>query len=237
MRTLVLLFSALLAAQTRQNAPPLLDPADNATVEGSIVTATQMRPLEGIPVYLRTEDPGRAQPKGVSVTDSAGQFQLKGVPPGDYIVVADRTGYFRAEDNPVRIRVGTKDQLRGVALRMIIGGSISGRIVDINNLGLAGAQVVAMQVGYLYPSGKRQLQQRSITFVSDDRGDFQIGGLRPGIYYLKATVDFQASDSFAYYPGTKDELAATPIVVREGEDAIANLRLEVKMKPTFTISG
>jgi hypothetical protein len=146
-------------------------------------------------------------------------------------------GYYRAEDNPVRIRVGPKAQMRGVVLRKIIGGSISGRILDINNLGLAGVQVVAMQVGYLYPSGKRQLQRRSITFFSDDRGDFQARGLRPGTYYLRASMDFPASDALAYYPGTKDELAATPLLVREGEDAIANLRLEVKMKPTFTISG
>jgi hypothetical protein len=215
------------------------DPADYATVEGTIVAVTQARPLEGIPVYLtRENEPAvEGQRRGVSVTDSAGQFRLKDVPPGDYTVVADRTGYIRAEDNPTRIRVAPKAALRGVDLRMIIGGNISGRIVDFNNRGLAGVSVTALQPGYL-PDGKRELQQRSAQFVStDDRGDYRIRGLRPGTYYLRASVDFWASDTAVYYPGIKDELGAAPIVVREAQDSVADLRLEVKLKPVFTISG
>lgn len=239
MRSLLLTLTAVIIAQGPQTAPPLPNPADNATVEGTIVSASQTRPLEGIPVYLarENENPAEAQRRGVSVTDSAGQFRLKDVPPGDYIVVADRIGYFRAEENPTRIRVAPKAALRSVDLRMILGGNISGRIVDINNLGLAGAAVNALQLGYL-PAGQRQLQNRSGPFVStDDRGDYRISGLRPGTYYLRASMEFWASDSTAYYPGTRDELGAAPIVVREAQDSIANLRLEVKLRPVFTISG
>jgi protocatechuate 3,4-dioxygenase beta subunit len=239
MRFLLLMLTTVVVAQGPQNVLPLPDPADNATVEGSIVTANQTRPLEGIPVYLSRENENatEAQRRGVSVTDGAGQFRLKDVPPGDYIVVADRTGYFRAEDNPTRIRVAPKAAIRGVALRMIIGGSISGRIVDINNQGLAGARVTAQQPGYL-TSGQRQLQDRSASFfTTDDRGDYRIRGLRPGTYYVRASMDFWASDAAAYYPGTRDELAAAPIVVREAQDSIASFPLEVKLMPVFTISG
>jgi uncharacterized protein (DUF2141 family) len=239
MRFLLVMLTTVVVAQGPQNVLPLPDPADNATVEGSIVTASQTRPLEGIPVYLsrENENAAEAQRRGVSVTDSAGQFRLKDVPPGDYIVVADRTGYFRAEDNPTRIRVAPKAAIRGVALRMIIGGSISGRIVDINNQGLGGARVTAQQPGYL-TSGQRQLQDRSASFfTTDDRGDYRITGLRPGTYYVRASMDFWASDAAAYYPGTRDELAAAPIVVREAQDSIASFPLEVKLMPVFTISG
>jgi hypothetical protein len=240
MRSLLLTLMALVLAQGPQNAPPPPNPADYATVEGTIVTASQTRPLEGIPVYLSrdlNENPTQAQSRGVAVTDASGQFRLKDVVPGDYIVVPDRTGYFRSEENPTRIHVAPKAAVRGITLRMILGGSISGRIVDSNNLGLAGASVAPLQPGYL-PSGKRELQQVAAPFTStDDRGDYRIAGLKPGTYYVRADVGFWASDATAYYPGTRDELAAVPIVVREAQDSIANLRLDVKLRPVFSISG
>jgi hypothetical protein len=240
MRSFLLIMAAVVIAQGTQTVPPVSNPADNATVEGTIFAAAQTRPLEGIPVYLTGENEGIRGPQrtGVSVTDSEGRFRLKDVPPGDYIVVADRFGYFRAEDNPTRLRVTPRAEIRNVTLRMVIGGSISGRIVDINNRGLAGAAVSAMQAGYLPPSGQRQLQPRSDPFAAtDDRGDYRVRGLRPGTYYMRASISVPGVDATAYYPGTPDESSATPIVVREGQELVADFRVDVKLRPVFTISG
>src|SRR5688572_5958234 len=107
MMALLPLLMTLLLAQTTPSpaAAPTVDPADYGTVEGTLIWASQSRPLEGIPVYLRkapntgpAENNQDAQRRGVSVSDPAGRFLLKDIPPGDYIVVTERRGYFREND-------------------------------------------------------------------------------------------------------------------------------------------
>jgi protocatechuate 3,4-dioxygenase beta subunit len=233
MRTLLLTLMVFAFLQ----APPVSNPLDNGTVEGSVIWASQSRPLEGIPVYLRkdAENVQDSTRRGVSVSDGSGRFILRNIPPGEYIVVTNRQGYLRESDADVRVTVTPRASIRDVTVRMIVGGSISGRVVDVNGLGLAEAGVSAAQPGYLN-TGQRQLQQRSSS-TSDDRGEFRIRGLRPGTYYVRADMPFWASDSATFYPGVKDEASAVPVTVKEAQDTTVNLRVEARLKPVMTISG
>ena len=233
MRTLSLTLMALAFLQ----APPVSNPLDNGTVEGTVIWSSQSRPLEGIPVYLRkdVENVQDSTRRGVSVSDANGRFILRNIPPGEYIVVTNRQGYLRESDADIRVTVTPRASIRDVTARMIVGGSISGRIVDVNGLGLAEAAVSATQPGYLN-SGQRQLQQRAGS-TSDDRGEFRIRGLRPGTYYIRADMPFWASDSATFYPGVKDEASAVAVAVKEAQDTPVNLRVEARLKPVMTISG
>jgi protocatechuate 3,4-dioxygenase beta subunit len=233
MRTLLLTLMALAFLQ----APPVSNPLDNGTVEGNVIWASQSRPLEGIPVYLRkdAENVQDSTRRGVSISDANGRFVLRNIPPGEYVVVANRQGYLRESDADLRVTVTPRASIRDVNVRMIVGGSISGRVVDVNGIGLAEAGVTAMQPGYL-ASGQRQLQQRNGS-GSDDRGDFRVRGLRPGTYYVRADVPFWASDSATFFPGVKDEASAAAVTVREAQDTPVNLRVEARLKPVMTISG
>jgi hypothetical protein len=77
MRLLLLLLLTLPFAQT---TPPVPNPLNNGTVEGNVIWASQLRPLEGIAVYLRLqsgENAQDAQRRGVAVTDATGHFLLK----------------------------------------------------------------------------------------------------------------------------------------------------------------
>jgi hypothetical protein len=236
---LLLLFQGQAPVQVQ--APPP-NPADFATVEGTVIWASQSRPLEGIPIYLSKdgEPAPEAQRRGVIVSDSSGQFLLKNVPPGEYTVVANRPGHFIEGDTPIRITVAPKATVRGVVVRMIVGGSISGRIQDPNGTALTGIQVFTTQPAYL-PTGERTLQggrgRGGGGGTTDDRGEYRMRGIRPGSYYVGAEGGFWASDTLTYYPGTKDEIGAIPLTVREAQDATANFRVEVKLKPVFTVSG
>ena len=218
-------------------APPVSNPLDNGTVEGSVIWASQSRPLEGIPVYLRkdAENVQDSTRRGVSVTDSNGRFILRNVPPGEYIVVTNRQGYLRESDADIRVTVAPKASIRDVNVRMIVAGTISGRVVDANGLPLAEALVTALQPGYLN-TGQRQLQQRTGN-SSDDRGEFRIRGLRPGTYYLRADMPFWASDSATFYPGVREEAGAVAVTVKEAQDTPVNVRVEAQLKPVMTISG
>jgi len=240
MKPLLPLLIALLMAQAPQPPPltPVTNPADNGTVEGNVIWASKSAPLEGIPVYLRktaTENAQEAQRRGVANSDNSGHFVLKDVPPGTYIVVAERRGYFRESDAEIRVTVPARGTVRNVDVRMIVGGTISGRILDMNNLGLAGVRVSTAQAVYL-PSGKRDMQDRD-SGSTDDRGEYRIRALRPGSYYLRANVDVWASDSLTYYPGLRDQSGAVAVTVREAQDTNASFRMEPRLKTVLTVSG
>jgi hypothetical protein len=119
---------------------------------------------------------------------------------------------------------------------MIVGGSVSGRILDMNGLGLANVRVSTAQPIYL-SNGKRDFGRSTAGAQTDDRGDYRVRGLRPGIYYLRADVDFWASDSATYYPGVKDQSGAVSITVRENQESTANFRVEPRLKTVLTVSG
>jgi protocatechuate 3,4-dioxygenase beta subunit len=242
MKPLLALIVTLFLGQAPPPAPapalPPANPADNGSVEGNVIWASQAAPLEGIPIYLRknaAENSQEAQRRGVATSDSSGHFVLKDVPPGTYIVVADRRGYFRESDAEIRVIVPARGTVKSTDIRMIVGGTISGRVLDMNNLGLAGVRVSTAQAVYLQ-SGKRDMQDRDAG-STDDRGEFRIRALRPGSYYLRANVDVWASDSLTYYPGVRDESAAIAITVREAQDTNVSFRMEPRLKTVLTVSG
>lgn len=159
---------------------------------------------------------------------------LKDIPPGQYVVVVDRRGYF-ADPPEIPITVPPKGAVKDVVIRMIVGGVITGRVLDINGLGLAGATVEVGELSYA-EDGKREMNSRGFT-QTDDRGEYRVRGLRPGRYYVKGDVGVWASASETYYPGVKDMNGAVPLVVREAQDAIANFQIDPRLKPVMTISG
>jgi hypothetical protein len=162
---------------------------------------------------------------------------LKDVPPGQYAVIVDRRGYFPVVNAPeVRVTVPPKGAVKDVTIRMIVGGAITGRILDTNALALAGATVQAGELGFSH-SGKLEMNSRAGFTQTDDRGEYRLRGVRPGTYYVKADVSVWASDSETYYPGVKDMSGAVPLVVREALDTIANFQITPRLKPVMTISG
>src|SRR6187401_2870454 len=140
MKPLLAFLVTMLLAQAPP-LPPATNPVDGGTVEGNVIWASQSTPLEGIPVFLRkqgTENVQEAQRRGVATSDTSGHFVLKDVPAGTYSVVADRRGYFRESDAEIRVTVTARATVKSPDIRMIVAGTISGRILDMNNLGLAG---------------------------------------------------------------------------------------------------
>ena len=239
MGILIAILLALFPGQGPQAPPIPPNPADFATVEGTAIWASQSRPLEGIPVYLRRdgEPVQESQRRGVAVTDNSGQFILRNVPPGDYAVVPNRQGYFPETGPPVRITVTPKAAMRGIILRMIVGGTIAGRIQDSNGVGLTELSVIAAQAVYLQTGERSLLGGRGGSATTDDRGEYRVRGVLPGTYYIAADSNVWASDTPTYYPGTKDEVGAVPLIVREAQESTANFRVDVKLRPVFAVSG
>ena len=127
--------------------------------------------------------PGSAGPSGSVRTNTYGMFEFLDLPAGAYLITAARRGFmpaqygqknWRAAGQPV---VLDKDQSTFLSIRLPRFSSISGVIVDENDVGLPEHEVVAM-------SNTRPPRMMAKA-QADDRGMYRISGLDPGSYLVR----------------------------------------------------
>jgi hypothetical protein len=189
-----------------------------------------------------------------ATSDRDGRFTIKNVMPGRYTVQADREGYFGAtsDSSTPSTATATVTAIAGktadVAVSLSPGATISGRI-SANGESQFNTNVQAFSI--TYESGFQILQSRA-SKTTDDRGEYRLFFLPPG-EYLVAVVPRQnprptiaapgtASSSTGeqqvrtFYPNTVDAAAATPLVVRGGEE-ISGIDIAIRTESTYRISG
>jgi len=72
-------------------------------VEGRILNVEEDHPLAGVAVTL--EGPALPRPR-TALTDAAGRFHFRGLPPGTYELGATRTGYVSLEQTGIQVEMG-----------------------------------------------------------------------------------------------------------------------------------
>jgi protocatechuate 3,4-dioxygenase beta subunit len=209
--------AALGLAQTQ---PPKADDKP-ASVEGEVRNSVSGMPIERAHVSLRQYNNGGFDKYG-ALTNAEGKFRITGIPAAEsYGVTLDRVGYVEPLEvarNPVTLKPGErKDNLR---LTLVPVGTISGRVLDAEGQPVAALSVQAEQGGREQRSG-----------MTDDRGQYRIGGLSPGKYRVRAvtqnlavppeirtdgTMEIQYADTF--HPGAVDAKGATRVSVGPGSD-------------------
>ena len=147
--------------------------------------------------------PGTQGPSGSVRTNTYGAFEFIDVPAGGYVIRAARRGFmpaaygqknWRAAGQPVFV---DKDQAVNLMLRLNRFSSISGVVVDENDVGLPEHEVIAMS----NTRPPRMLQKAQ----ADDRGVYRIAGLEPGTYLVR-TLARQFEDG-GYVPTFHRETA------------------------------
>ena len=122
-------------------------------------------------------------------TDGDGYYELTRLPPGRYLLSAQREGYVQP---PVRVTVGRVPYVDladggtvgGHDLTLWRGGVVSGTVLDDRGEPVVKAQVLA----YLRQSvAGRPMHPAGNGAMTDDRGSFRIYGLEPGLYTVRAT--------------------------------------------------
>ena len=187
-------------------------------------------------------DPRVIGPGGHLVTtDDDGVWRVGDLPAGRYRVAASKAGYVttqygqrhaRASARVVELAEGAS--VDRIDLQLPKASAITGRILDDAGEPASPALVTAMRIRY--ENGERTLAPLAEGVMAiltggltDDRGDYRIHGLSPGVYYLSAVAEAvgvgpaQGSKSVlapTYYPGTPNLSAAQPITVHPGEDAL-----------------
>ncbi len=195
MRFAVLLIAVdLLAAQQPQPA----------SIEGVVVTLGGGKPLADATIQLDLQtkpDSSNLSDADFSQkshrfahSDGAGRFIFESVSPGEYRLIATRSGGYvpgeygqrTATGNGMSFIVAAGQTMTDIRLALSPTGSISGRVYDRNGEPVGRAQVQALQP--VYKNGHRKLTIIQIV-QTNDRGEYRLFWLPPGTYYVSARPD------------------------------------------------
>lgn len=229
--------------------------APKGQISGQVLDSSTGQPLKKAWVTARQAERG-GRSGSTTVTDAQGNFLLKDLDAGRYVLSVQRNGYVSqvygqksAGEQGTTISLSAGQNLMDIVFRLIQGGVITGRVVDEDSEPLAHAQVQALQFRYM--QGRRRLVPVGGA-TSDDRGEYRIFGIRPGQVYVRAmlrgfgfvasgeTMDPSApSETTAYppvfYPNVLDASQAAPLTVRGGDE----LHVDFSMSPqrSYSVSG
>jgi hypothetical protein len=195
---------------------------------------------------------GRTPAPFMTLSDTQGHFEIIGVPPGAYIVRAQRQGYFGGLVNGIHtlsltanINVAAQDATP-IRFNMIPGGAISGRVVDPEGSPLSNTPVAVLRAAYI--NGTFTLEPANLSpDITDDRGNYRSFGLPPGIYYLMAApgrgprsisreTPRPGSPITTLYPNALDITAAQSIELHSRDD-LSGINIQLRAEAGMRISG
>jgi len=197
---------------------------------------------EGIPrvhVLLRSGD---GQNSYGAMTDAEGKFTMSPLPPGDYAAEMERTGFlmrrsvgFERNQNAFQLTAGEK---KDVALTLVPGGSISGRVFDSNGEPMESIEVQA-------EGGWSELR----AVRTDDAGRYRLSGLLPGKYRIRAAPEHipvppehrtdgtqEVQHARTYFGGVVSAKAASRVTVRAGAET-TGIDIRLVRAPIVRVSG
>jgi hypothetical protein len=181
---LLLLFTtAIAAAQSADADKP-------ARLEGHVVSITG-EPVKKATIVMQGSQFTEGQPLKnftyLETSDSSGAFVFASLPPAFYILSAERTGFSANANGPdrrMRFPLSDGDVRRDVELKMVPLAAISGRVVDQEGDPISDLTVAVMHANY---GGAGRLIFATLnSAMTDDRGEFRIGNLEAGRYYVIA---------------------------------------------------
>ena len=173
-----------------------------ASVEG-VVRTPEGAPQVGAVVTIATSDPkngaqqsrpelaGRVRDLS-AVTDGVGRYRLDGVPPGEILwIAAEHDAYVRALAGPLTLSPGS---VKRADITLAAGASLPGLVTDARGGPVEGARVRFGSVSD-EDAGKLRNSFRGDEFLgprvlrTDNRGEFLIDRLPPGLLLVKIEAD------------------------------------------------
>jgi hypothetical protein len=228
--------------------------AQSARVEGIAVNGASGEPIPGAKIQLCAQPESRKMVVGIcnaAISDRAGGFVFSNTKPGHFYLASESKGYLR--DALVQNGRGGRDfdvragETRRFRLVLWPEGAIIGRIVDEEGKPIAGIDVSAIRddssLGRRYVSHYQYWGGPS-EVASDKNGEFRIGELKAGRYYLEAFVAawrkidgelLKAGYIPAYYPDAPTLEAASVLCIGPGEQR--KIEFGLKPRPTHAVRG
>ncbi len=183
-----------------------------ASIAGTVLRGG--KPVEGASVTAG----GSAR----TLTDAAGKYLLRGVPPGKRQVYAESKRIGAFSPGPT-VEIAKGEEKTGVDISLDLSGSISGRVIDQEGRPVSGAVIAfSLRGGRDYGNA-----------TTDEDGSFTATALSGGGEY-GYSVGAGASPSARYEPA--DGKAFAPIAVADGNTQVTGVVIRVKRR-RFAIAG
>jgi hypothetical protein len=220
---ILLLTSTCAVAQVQSPNPTR---SKTGTITGTVVNESG-QPLPNITIYVRTFSSFR--PVQFGMTDAEGKFEVNGLEPLSYQVLARHSVYTllpREEGTPNNYHIGDS-----VKLVMVKGGVITGTVTT-----RTGEPVIGVAVRVTKIADGEMMEERT----TDDRGVYRVYGLPTGKYVVSAGGGLYSAGPYdddvpTYSPASTRDTAAE-ITVRAGEE-MSNVDIRYRGEPGHAVSG
>jgi hypothetical protein len=223
---------------------PAASPTDEkpSSIQGVVVNALTGEPVLRAHVMCDGSVAGKQQQFG-AMTNAEGKYSITGLPAGSYWVTVEKTAFVAPIENGRRgtqLTLKPGDTRSDIQLKLTPTGAILGRVTDTDGNPVETAGVYADLGGM---NGRRG------GAVTDEKGNFRIGGLEPGRYRIRASpsnlpfppeirTDGSVEPHFVptYHPDSLDSKGATRVIVKSGAD-ITGVDVKLRRTPFVRISG
>jgi hypothetical protein len=211
-----------------------------ASISGTVTNSVTSEPIlrAHVSVHCFSEHSPQNEQAYGALTNAKGEFSIPGLPPANCSLTAERVGFvapLRGESYPLA-NAAHKEDLK---LTLIPAGAITGRVLDA-----AGEPAQGIEVSAELANGN------SSEAATDDKGQFRIGGLRPGKYHVKAarrsSMPFppeirsdgsqELRDAATYYPGSLSAKTAQRLEVKAGAE-VSGVDIKLVQTPVVQVSG
>jgi hypothetical protein len=246
------------------------------SLNGEVVRKATVRLQPALGVQFGGPPPNGGQANQTPSTysessDEAGKFVFENVAPGRYTLVSEKTGFVtqrygaRSDTSPgTPLVLEAGNELKDVAIQMTPQAVIAGRVTDQDGDPVANIGVSVLRYGYtngrrtLTPGGGPAAGGRGGPIgpggpggtVTDDQGNFRIGNLSPGRFYVSAdpraigvapvpgrnAAAPKATDVTTFYPNALDAKSAAPVDVGAGGE-IRGIEIRIRKERTYSIRG
>lgn len=202
--TRLLMAICLVSALGQTRDAPRPSRTGTAAIGGVVTDEATGKPVRRAMVMINGAELGA----GRSVlSDDHGRFVVADLPASSYSITASKPGWlttyygakrsWRPPGTPMVVAEGQR--VTNLAVRLVHGAAISGRVVDPAGRPLAGLRPIVLEFRTL--NGQRRLSQVVISAASflnttDDRGEFRMWGFPPGSYVVGVMAGFTGAPNF-----------------------------------------
>ncbi len=230
--------------------PPSTDPP--GSVSGHVVNAITGAPVRQAMVVLQNSSRGGNFQQ--ATTDGAGAFSAGNLQPGDYLVQVSHPSYQGILGIPSRsetVTVVSGEESSGVTLRLMPGGTISGKVVDDGGEPVSGCPVWVLGPG---PGGGSAAYVQKGNATTNDKGEYKFDALTADRYLLYARCQEslpverplavwrpemnEPAESWlpVYFPDNPSPQGAQWLTVLPGSD-LSGIDFKLRATPVTTVSG
>ncbi len=236
---------------------------DNGSVNGHVYCADTQKPARFASVHLRMTNTGAltigrrfGQGSSFATTGADGSFSVSDLAPGEYLVEASLPGYLRplrglGGEDISQMSQAEQDKLDASLTRVTVlpnqtvtatvtiyrGGVLSGTVSFDDGSPAPGVPVMAQNADPDASTGAQNsdadTRHLSYSAQTDDRGEFRVIGVPPGVYTLKA---WPRSDFPTFLGNTVAASHAKKIALTRSEER-TGLDIQIPVVGLHHVSG